>query len=136
MIIVHIPGVPVAKARPRMTRSGRVYTPSPSRNWEAAARQIAMVAMVGRTRLEGAVHVGITVILPVAPSWPATKRAAALSGDVQPTSRPDLDNYVKAALDACNAVLWADDCQVVSLAARKFYGLEPALHITAEEVNR
>lgn len=136
MIIVHVPGQPVAKARPRMTRSGHVYTPAPSRKYEAMARQCAVLAMRGRERLEGAVHVGVTVILPVRPSWPAAKRAAALSGDVHPTARPDLDNYIKAALDACNAVLWADDCQVVSLAARKFYGLEPALHITAEEVNR
>ena len=136
MIIVHIPGVPVAKARPRMTRSGHVYTPTKSRSWESMAQQLMALAMRGKQRLDGAVHVGITVVLPVPPSWPAAKRAAALSGDTHPTSRPDIDNYIKAALDAANEIFWADDSQVVSIAARKFYGLEPALNITAQEVNR
>lgn len=39
-----------------------------------------------------------------------------------PTSRPDLDNYLKALLDAFNGVVLKDDSQVVEFFARKQYG--------------
>src|SRR5262249_43732765 len=55
----------------------------------------------------------ITVDLPVPASWSGRRRDAALRGEVRPTSRPDTDNYIKAALDAINAIVVADDSLVV-----------------------
>jgi Holliday junction resolvase RusA-like endonuclease len=37
--------------------------------------------------------------------------------------RRDLDNLSKAVLDACNGILWGDDCQIVSLTITKTIGL-------------
>ena len=72
----------------------------------------------------------ITVDLPVPASWSGKRRDAALRGDIRPTSRPDTDNYVKAALDAINAIAVADDSLVVELAAEKRYAPVPCLTIT------
>jgi Holliday junction resolvase RusA-like endonuclease len=62
-------------------------------------------------------------------SWSAKRRDAALRGDIRPTSRPDTDNYVKAALDAINTIVVADDGLVVDLVAIKRYAPAPALTI-------
>lgn len=37
------------------------------------------------------------------------------------TKKPDVDNCVKAVLDAMNGIVWIDDAQIVSLLARKEY---------------
>jgi Holliday junction resolvase RusA-like endonuclease len=51
----------------------------------------------------------------------------ALSGELCPVKRPDLDNYMKTALDACNEIVFADDSQIVKLIANKRYGEKPRL---------
>jgi len=43
------------------------------------------------------------------------RRLAALAGEIAPTARPDLDNYIKAALDAINTIVVTDDAQVVEI---------------------
>jgi hypothetical protein len=63
-------------------------------------------------------------------SWSGKRQAAALAGYIRPTSRPDTDNYVKAALDAINGIVVADDCLVVELVAEKRYARVPQLTIT------
>jgi endodeoxyribonuclease RusA len=56
-------------------------------------------------------------------------QAAALAASIRPTSRPDTDNHVKAALDAINGIVVTDDCLVVELAAEKRYARLPQLRI-------
>jgi Holliday junction resolvase RusA-like endonuclease len=86
--------------------------------------------MNGRVPLQGPVRLELLVELPVPQSWSQKKRLAAIGGLVMPTSRPDLDNYVKSALDAINTIVIADDCQIVELRARKRYGEQPKLIAT------
>jgi hypothetical protein len=65
--------------------------------------------MDGRAPLAGAVRLDLVVELPVPLSWSKKRTLAALRGEVRPTSRPDLHNYVKTALDAINTIVVADD---------------------------
>jgi Holliday junction resolvase RusA-like endonuclease len=129
-VTVVIAGPAVAKGRPRVTRRGFVYTPAATRKYEAHARLAAQQAMDGRPPITVPVRAEITVNLPVPTSWSAKRRDAALRGDVRPTSRPDTDNYIKAALDAINAIVVTDDSLVVELAAAKRYARVPQLTIT------
>jgi Holliday junction resolvase RusA-like endonuclease len=109
-ITVIIDGLAVAKGRPRFVRrSGVAFTPSHVRKYEAAARFAASAAMDGRAPLSGAVRLDLVVELPIPASWSRKRSQAALRGDVRPTSRADLDNYVKSALDALNTIVVADD---------------------------
>ena len=129
-VTVIIAGEPVAKARPRATRRGFVYPPAHVRKYEAHGRLAAQQAMDGRPPIAVPVRAEITVDLPVPTSWSAKRRDAALRGDVRPTSRPDTDNYIKAALDTINAIVVTDDSLVVDLIAIKRYAPVPALTIT------
>ena len=129
-ITVVIAGEPVAKARPRATRRGVVYTPAHVRKYEAHGRLAAQQAMDGRPPITVPARAEISVDLPVPASWSGRRRDAALRGDIRPTSRPDTDNYIKAALDTINAIVVTDDSLVVDLVAIKRYAPVPALTIT------
>ena len=129
-VTIVIGGEPVAKGRPRVTRKGFVYTPAATRKYEAHGRLAAQLAMNGRPPITVPVRAEIIINLPVPASWSAKRSDAALRGDVRPTSRPDADNYIKAALDAINAIVVTDDSLVVELAAAKRYARVPQLTIT------
>jgi Holliday junction resolvase RusA-like endonuclease len=123
-ITIVVNGEAVAKGRPRMTKRGFAYTPAATRKYEAHARLAAGLAMADRARLE------LLVELPVPASWSKRKHAAAIKGDVLPTSRPDLDNFVKSALDAINTIVVRDDAQITELRARKRLGEQTKLAAT------
>lgn len=128
----HVPGVPVAKARPRITTRGgkvRSFTPHKTVAFEGLVALAAERAMEGADPLGGPVRLALFVELPVPQSWSLKKKRAALAGTVQPCGRPDLDNYIKAISDGGNAVLWNDDAQVTEIAARKRYALQPGVHV-------
>lgn len=129
VLSIMIPGVPVAKGRPRFARStGRAYTPAKTATAEAHMRQ-AMIAQVGQPMLEGPLDIDVLCTMPVPASWSKRKRADAFAGIVRPTSRPDLENMLKGLLDAGNAILWVDDSQVCGIAAGKRYGERPGIHL-------
>ena len=41
----------------------------------------------------------------------------------------DCDNLAKAVMDACNGIIWADDCQVTRLTAAKYTSQFPRLEL-------
>jgi Holliday junction resolvase RusA-like endonuclease len=86
--------------------------------------------MDGRPPIEAPVHISVLVELPTPFSWSARKKAAALTGGIRPPSRPDVDNYVKAVLDALNGIVLADDALVLELRAIKQYGAVPQMVAT------
>jgi Holliday junction resolvase RusA-like endonuclease len=129
-ITITIGGEPVAKGRPRFVRkTGIAFTPSHVRKYEAHGRLAAQLAMDGRPLIVVPVRAEITIDLPVPASWSAKRRDAALRGDVRPTTRPDVDNYVKSALDAINQIVVADDSMIVDLLVSKKYAAVPQLTI-------
>lgn len=129
-VTVLIDGPATAKGRPRMTRAGFAYTPAATRKYEAFGRLAAQQAMDGRAPIAGPVRLVALVELPIPRSWSRRKTNDAITGDLRPTTRPDLDNYVKSALDIINGVVVADDSQIVELDAKKRYGLDPKVVLT------
>lgn len=130
MITIHIPGVPVPKARPRATSIGgrpTLYTPAATRAYEQAVKLCARTAMAKAPPLEGAVLLVALITVPVPESWPKARRAEAIAGRVWPTSRPDRDNYIKALQDGCNGIVWRDDAQSVAGLEVKRYGEAPGV---------
>lgn len=124
-LLFRVNGIPQGKARPRFTKGGRAYTPAKTRRYEEAVREAALLA----AQVQGFVKYDegtpleacITAWFPVPASWPKKKRAAALSGALYPTGKPDADNIAKAVLDAVNGIAFHDDRQIVSLTVRKRY---------------
>lgn len=130
-----IPGIPVAKGRPRITSAGRyprAYTPEKTRRYEDMIRCAACERMNGEAPLDEPVRVSVTAYIPPPKSMSAKRRRLAIDGAIKPTTRPDCDNYAKAALDGCNAVVFRDDSLVTDLCARKRYSERPRLVITIE----
>lgn len=117
---VHIPGTPVAKARPRITVRGgkpRAYTPKKTADYEAMIADLVKIPEPSSKPL----RVHINLYLPIPQSWSKQKTIDAACGNILPTSRPDADNYAKAILDAMNGVAFHDDSQVVDLRVVKQY---------------
>ena len=126
-VTVIIAGPPVAKARPRATRRGFVYTPAHTRKYEAHGRLAAQIAMDGRPPIDVPVRIELLVELPVPALWSRRKTADAITGHIRPTSRPDVDNFLKAFLDAISTIVVADDGQVVEVYAKKKFSVAPKI---------
>ena len=123
-------GEPVAWERARVGRaagSGKVvhFTGARTASWETAVGYFARAAMRGRAQLVGPLFVMLTFRLPTPAKFSKVMRERAWRGEVHPGVRPDVDNYSKAVLDACNDIVWKDDGQVVGLLAVKAYWPEP-----------
>lgn len=129
-----IPGAPVAKGRARIsTRGGfaRAYTPQKTQRYEDLIRLAAGAAMESRPLMEGPLRATLTAFVPIPSSLSKAKKAAAIEGRLRPTTRPDLDNYVKV-IDALNGIVFKDDGQVASIVADKFYSERPRLELVVE----
>jgi Holliday junction resolvase RusA-like endonuclease len=46
-----------------------------------------------------------------------------------PAKTPDIDNIIKMIFDSGNGVAWVDDCLIVSMEAKKIYGLTEQIEI-------
>ena len=131
-----VPGVPVPKGRPRVTRAGHVYTPQKTRDYEGRIRNATMILMAGRkpTALPCIVHVGVFFEPPR--SLSKKKRAELFAGGGFHAIKPDLDNVVKAALDGIcgeNMAIF-DDKQIVEICSYKTYAEAAKLSIDVFEV--
>lgn len=127
-VAITLDGEPRGKGRPRMTKFGRAYTPIETRNYEAALRVTAQIAMVGRNPLECPVQMTVNAFLSVPESWPKWKKQAALEGRWHAISKPDSDNILKCT-DALNGIVFTDDSQVVTAMVSKTYSQKPRIEI-------
>jgi Holliday junction resolvase RusA-like endonuclease len=127
-LTIRVPGTPQGKGRPRFTKTGRVYTPAKTKAYENAIGWAARAVHKGDP-ISGPVIVRVIANMPVPASWPKAKRASALVGDVSHTGKPDIDNLMKAALDALNGIVWRDDSQITFADVTKRYSSEPELVI-------
>jgi Holliday junction resolvase RusA-like endonuclease len=135
VISITIPGKPVAKARPFVTKAGVTFTPKKTANWEAYAKLSASQAMQGRPATDRPVKVAIAAFYIPAASWPKWKREKADAGEIAHTAKPDIDNIAKACKDALNGVVWMDDSQVIRLECTKSYSDSERVEITVTELD-
>lgn len=100
----------------------RTYTPSDTEYFEQAVAALAGMAMRGKAPYESPVHVDLIFSMTGDPSdWPT---------DV---TDPDLDNMVKAVLDALNKVVLKDDRLVVSKREVKVCAAQPSILVRVRD---
>lgn len=114
---------PVAKGRPRFTRSGFAFTPSKTRYAEKLLKDKLKIKFQEDpfdTAIRVSVFFGITKPKSINRKYPSVK--------------PDVDNYAKIILDSANGVLWLDDSLICSLRAEKRYAEQGFIQIVIEEI--
>ena len=118
-------GDPVPQGRPRFTKSGYAYDPQRSQNYKQLVRFWVTQHLKKFPRFKPygkALCVDLTFHIGIPTSWSKKKRIQAVNGEIKPTVRNgDIDNMVKAILDAGNNILWEDDCIITDISARKRY---------------
>lgn len=74
--------------------------------------------------IDGPILLGVKTFLPIPESKSKKWKAAALSGEIRPTTKPDLDNMIKHFKDVCKGVFWGDDKQIIEYlpGTGKYYG--------------
>jgi len=138
-LCIELLGEAVPQGRPRITTINgypRAYDPEASRTYKATLALLASQAM-REQKLEittDAVKLTVVVLHAIPKSMSKKKRIQAIDGSLRPTTKPDLDNIVKAVMDAFKAVVWRDDSQVVDIRALKFYADAPLIRIVVEAV--
>lgn len=129
MITVY--GKPQGKGRPRYTtRAGHAvaYTPASTKAYEAQIRQ-AWEEQDGRDYGSAALALILTAYYPPPSRARKAEREAMLAGKVPVRDKPDLDNIIKAVMDALNGRAYADDRQVTHISAARAYSSDPRVEI-------
>ena len=119
-LIFEIPLDPVPLARPRFSH-GRAYLPARSRSYRAAVQDVVNQLMKSR-KLE--------------PFTGELICRLKFFRKFKPSARNfgDIDNHVKAILDALQGLLFVDDRQIVSVVAQKLKDRDrPRTHISFKE---
>lgn len=132
MIEFTIPGTPVAQGRPRAVRHGRgvrMYDPKKSKDYK---KYVALIARqhAPKEPTEAALGVQMKIYRQIPKSTSKKKRALYNQGIERPVVKPDVDNYTKAILDACNGIIYKDDSQILDLQASKYYSDNPRVEIS------
>lgn len=130
-----VPGIPVPQGSLRAFRgAGRhpIITSDNKRTrpWKLHVTVLAREALAGKSFCrDQAVAVHIDFVMPRPPSAPRRREL--------PITKPDVDKLVRAILDALtDAGAWEDDCQVVSVQAKKDYGPQPQAIISLAAAGR
>lgn len=133
-----VPGEVKGQGRPRATiRAGHatVYERAEDKSYKGLIQFHAVKAMekegIAAVKPDGeGIYVYAFIYVAIPKSMSRAKRGKALNGDIRPQRKPDLDNVIKAVLDAMNGVVYRDDKEVTSVYLRREYSDMPHLEVT------
>ena len=134
---IEIPIEPVAQGRPRFRRIGggvATYDPPKSKEFKKYVRALAESNRIYFAEQHVSILVELIFYLPMLKSFSNKKRLAAIEGNLRPSKKPDIDNYIKGTLDALNGIYWHDDGQIVDIHASKYYSENPRIELKITEV--
>lgn len=133
-----IPIIPTAQMRARhgvVNGFSRTY-----KDKMQAQRESVLMALLAKFQpaepMQGELLLGVKAYLPIPASRPKKWREAAASGDVRPTTKPDLDNLLKHVKDCLSMMrFWGDDKQVVGYlpGTGKYYSESPRWEVEIEQ---
>lgn len=72
----------------------------------------------------------VTFVFPPLSSWNKVTKLLFESGKViYKTSKPDVDNCLKALFDGLNGIVFVDDSRISKVLSEKIYGKEPRIEL-------
>ncbi len=122
-----IPGVPIAKKRPRFARRGKFVTTyndqqTEEGRWLLSAREYIRETLKGP--LDVPVKLQMVFRMPI-PKSTTKNNLVKLSFHPEHAKKPDIDNLIKFCLDCLNGELFIDDALVCGITAEKKYDPSP-----------
>lgn len=129
--------IPKPQPRPRITVRGKyahAYEPKSITEYKRLVAGKYHSVYKQKLPLTGALSVDVRFYRPIQKSISKVERQRRLLGQSLPTVKPDIDNYVKAILDALNGLAFKDDSQIAVLYARKIYSAKPRTEIEITEI--
>ena len=124
-----VEGHPVPQSRPRFSMKDgffRTHDTRESSDYKLNIYKQAWNAFFrgGNKILKGALTLELTVYRMYPSSWSRIKGERAMKGDLMPDTKPDLDNYIKIALDGIGLknypkIIFENDSQIVQIIATK-----------------
>lgn len=127
-----VPGEPVAKGRPRMTRTGHVYTPPKTAEYEKRVKQCwkqqCGQGFAGGIPLKATIHGYFQI-----PKSLSKKRRTALDGTPH-IKKCDADNLAKSVLDGLCGHAYLDDSAISVLVVTKRYSENPRVEVFLEAI--
>jgi len=129
-------GEPVAQGRPKFSTFGghvRAYDPKKSKDFKEYIKLAAADYRPDKL-FEGQLKLEVKVYKSILKSFSKKKALEAEQGILRPTTKPDVDNYVKGIKDALKSIIWKDDSQVVEMTVSKWYSEVPRIEVTINQL--
>ena len=106
-------GIPKAQPRPRMTAKGHVYNPNSADAWKEEIKNVFRPVL--KQTIDEPVFLRVSFFLP-------GKTSSVSEQNIPFEKKPDLDNLLKAVMDAMtNIGVWKDDALVCATDTSKWY---------------
>ena len=130
-----VPGEVRGQGRPRTTIRGGYASIYDSPEDKANKHNIQLYASeamraIGSNLIASpkkGISVEILCYLKVPETMSKKRKEMAYRGEIRPLRKPDLDNVMKAVLDACNGIVWVDDKEVTEAMICRYYSDRPKL---------
>ena len=126
-------GKPIAKKRPRFVRRGAfvgTYNDQETEEGRFLLQITEQSKKYGvKLPLSGPIWIEIAFDMPIPKSTSKKNVVKMMTGEIEHTKKPDIDNLVKFVLDCFNGHIIGDDSSVVCLRAKKRYAKDPLTNI-------
>lgn len=125
---------PMSQSRPRFAHRGKLVVAYDQKKVKEYKQQIGLIATarmqdLGLEPLDGPLMVLLTFYRPIQKSISKVEHVRRQSGKKLPIVKADIDNYIKAVLDACNSIVWKDDNSITDISAKKRYSTNPRIEM-------
>ena len=124
-----IPMKPTGKGRPRLGARGRVFTPARTKAYENFIKGCYWEQCDGFYFADRPITLHIKAYMPILTKFKKSEKEAALRGELKPSAKPDVDNILKAILDALNEVAYDDDRFIYQLTIERIYSDNPRTEV-------
>lgn len=141
VIRMTIPICPAAQKRVRaraIRLKNGIWTAQTYKDTDQRIKEDQLIAFLKDFRpdklLDGPISLNVIAYLPIPKSKSRKWKVSAISREILPDKKPDLDNLIKHLKDCMRNIFYHDDRQIVALQAFKYYSLNPCWDIELIEL--